>query len=107
MSLLIEAADKAIVRAAPVFSGLPQPAFEALLNGAAVKTVSRGETLFMQGDPVNYFFVVLEGWVKVYRVTPSGGEAVVAIFTRGQSFAEAAAFVGGRFRALPHCRSTS
>ncbi len=45
MSLLIEAADKAIVRAAPVFSGLPQPAFEALLNGAAVKTVSRGETL--------------------------------------------------------------
>jgi CRP/FNR family transcriptional regulator, dissimilatory nitrate respiration regulator len=99
MSLLIEAADKPIVRAAPVFLGLPQSAFEALLNGAAVKTVSRGETLFMQGDPVNYFFVVLEGWVKVFRVTPSGGEAVVAIFTRGQSFAEAAAFVGGRFPA--------
>jgi CRP-like cAMP-binding protein len=32
-------------------------------------------------------------------LTPSGGEAVVAVFTRGQSFAEAAAFVGGRFPA--------
>jgi CRP-like cAMP-binding protein len=99
MSLPIEATDEAVVLAAPVFSGLPQSAFEALLNSATVKNVSRGDNLFVQGDPANYFFVVLEGWVKVYRVTPSGGEAVVAIFTRGQSFAEAAAFVGGRFPA--------
>mgnify|MGYP003521556372 CR=1 FL=1 len=40
-----------------------------------------------------------DGWVKVYRLTPSGSEAVVAVFTRGQSFAEAAAFVAGRFPA--------
>ena len=43
--------------------------------------------------------MVLDGWVKVYRLTPTGNEAVVAVFTRGQSFAEAAAFVGGRFPA--------
>jgi CRP/FNR family transcriptional regulator, dissimilatory nitrate respiration regulator len=48
---------------------------------------------------VTSFFVVLDGWVKIYRLTPSGSEAVVAVFTRGQSFAEAAAFVGGRFPA--------
>ncbi len=99
MSLLIESSDKDIVRAAPIFSGLPQPTFDALLAGATVKVISRGELLFVQGDPVNYFFVVLDGWVKIYRLTPSGGEAVVAVFTRGQSFAEAAAFVGGRFPA--------
>jgi CRP-like cAMP-binding protein len=64
-----------------------------------VKKVSRGELLFVQGDPVTSFFVVLEGWVKIYRLSPSGGEAVVAVFTRGQSFAEAAAFVGGKFPA--------
>jgi CRP-like cAMP-binding protein len=32
-------------------------------------------------------------------LTPSGNEAVLAVFTKGQSFAEAAAFVGGRFPA--------
>jgi len=95
----IEAPDEMIVREAPIFSGLPQSAFEALLRSATIRTVSRGELLFVQGDPVNYFFVVLEGWVKIYRLTLSGGEAIVAIFTRGQSFAEAAAFVGGRFPA--------
>jgi CRP/FNR family transcriptional regulator, dissimilatory nitrate respiration regulator len=99
MSSLVEASDLTIVRAAPIFSGLPQPTFEALLTGATVKQFSRSELLFVQGDPVNYFFVVLEGWVKIYRLTPSGGEAVLAVFTRGQSFAEAAAFVGGRFPA--------
>jgi len=99
MLFQIEAPDEMIVREAPIFSGLPQSAFEALLRSATIRTVSRGELLFVQGDPVNYFFVVLEGWVKIYRLTLSGGEAIVAIFTRGQSFAEAAAFVGGRFPA--------
>lgn len=99
MSPTLETADVAAVRSAPIFAGLPGPAFEALLAGAMVKQVNRGELLFVQGDPVSFFYVVLDGWVKVYRLTPSGGEAVVAVFTRGQSFAEAAAFVGGRFPA--------
>lgn len=91
--------DLAIVKAAPVFAGLPPAAFDALMQGAVVSTVRRGELLFVQGDPVTSFFVVLDGWVKIYRLTPSGSEAVVAVFTRGQSFAEAAAFVAGRFPA--------
>jgi CRP/FNR family transcriptional regulator, dissimilatory nitrate respiration regulator len=97
--LPIDDADLHTVRAAPIFSGLPEPAFEALIAGATVKMVDRGETLFVQGDPVNNIFVVLDGWMKVYRLTPAGAEAVVAVFTKGQSFAEAAAFVGGRFPA--------
>lgn len=99
MSNHINPADLAVVKQAPVFAGLPPIAFEALLNGATTNTVRRGELLFVQGDPVTSFFVLLEGWVKVYRLTPSGSEAVVAVFTKGQSFAEAAAFVGGRFPA--------
>jgi len=99
MSNLIDVSDLATVKAAPIFTSLPPQAFEALVEGATVKVVSRGELLFVQGDPVTAFFVVLDGWIKVYRLTPSGGEAVVAVFTRGQSFAEAAAFAGGHFPA--------
>jgi CRP-like cAMP-binding protein len=35
---------------------------------------------------------VAEGWVKLYRIAPSGAEAVVGVFTRGASFGEAVAF---------------
>ena len=99
MALPIDSLDFATVRAAPIFSGLPEQAFTALLSAASVKTVNRGETIFVQGDPVHHIFVVLEGWMKVFRLTPAGTEAVVAVFTKGQSFAEAAAFVGGKFPA--------
>ena len=99
MTSMLDATDLSIVRSAPVFAGLPPPLFDALIKGGTVANITRGELLFVQGDPVTSFFVVLDGWVKIYRLTPSGEEAVVAVFTRGQSFAEAAAFVGGRFPA--------
>ena len=99
MNILSNPRDLAIVRSTPMFAGLPQDAFDALLAGAHIKGMTRGELLFVQGDPAHCCFVVLEGWVKLYRLTPSGGEAVVAVFTRGQSFAEAAAFTDGRFPA--------
>jgi CRP-like cAMP-binding protein len=35
---------------------------------------------------------VAEGWVKLYRIAPSGAEAVVGVFTKGESFGEAVAF---------------
>lgn len=99
MAVQLSKIDLQTARAAPIFSSLPAAPLEALLSEALLKPIRRGELLFVQGDPATSFFVVLDGWVKVYRLTPSGGEVVVAIFTRGQSFAEAAAFVGGRFPA--------
>ncbi len=91
--------DLDLVRSTAIFGGLGDEAFRSLLVEAAVRPMSRGEALFVQGDPVTAFYVVLDGWVKIYRLTPSGEEAVVAVFTRGQSFAEAAAFTAGRYPA--------
>ncbi|PLW77091.1 cyclic nucleotide-binding protein [Cohaesibacter celericrescens] len=84
---------------APIFHGLNDTAMDELLQRASIKSYRRGETLFMQGDPADAFFVVIEGWTKIYRITQSGDEAVVGVFTRGQSFAEAAAFTNGQFPA--------
>ncbi len=89
--------DYALVRKTALFARLDEDTLDAFLEKASVRTVSHGEMLFVQGDPVRAFFLVLEGWIKIYRLTPSGEEAVVAIFTRGQTFAEAAAFTGQEF----------
>jgi CRP-like cAMP-binding protein len=70
-----------------------------LLRQATTVEYARGETLFRQGDPAAHFFVVFEGWVKVYRLTRAGNEAVVGVFSKGQSFAEAAAFLQGEYPA--------
>ena len=50
-----------------------------------------------QDDPATAFFIVIDGWVKLYRSTPSGDETVIDIMTKGDSFAEPVAFTGNRY----------
>ena len=89
--------DFEIVRKTALFSGLDEASLRFLLSSAMVRRHRRGETLFQQGEDASAFFVVIEGWVKLYRLTRGGDEAVVGVFTRGQCFAEAAAFLAGRY----------
>ncbi len=83
-----------IAREALILRSLPQDLAEELLQTAVARTFGRGETVFLQGDPANHIFIVIEGWVKLFRMTPNGTEAVVGVFTQGRSFAEAAVFSG-------------
>ena len=86
-----------LVRKTALFGGLGTDLLTEILHQTVVRTINRGEVIFVQGDPALACFVVLEGWVKVYRLTPGGEEAVVAVFTRGQCFAEGATFMQGRY----------
>lgn len=70
---------------------LPEPAMERLLEGAPQRQFGSGETIFLQGEPASAIFLIVEGWVKLYRISPSGTEAVVSILKRNRSFGEAVA----------------
>lgn len=85
------------VRSTPLFSAMPADVTQSLVGNASARVCPKGILLFQQGDPANDFFVVLEGWVKIYRLTPEGDEAVLAVFKRGETFAEGAMFIGGRY----------
>ena len=96
-SLPIDGADQDLVKRTAMFRGLNEHTFARVLGPTTVIDVDASEVLFVQGDPVQACFIVLEGWVKIYRISPEGEEAVVAVFTRGQSFAEVAAFTDGKY----------
>ncbi|MEZ5767744.1 MAG: Crp/Fnr family transcriptional regulator [Paracoccaceae bacterium] len=57
----------------------------------------RGATIFSQDDPADAIYIVLDGWVKLFRIASSGTEAVVGVFTRGHSFGEAVALRKARY----------
>jgi CRP-like cAMP-binding protein len=92
-------ADWFIVNRSPFFRALGETLTRSLLGQRIVHSYDRGELVFQQGDPASCFFLVLEGWVKLYRETPDGHEVVVSLFTTGESFAEAVMFRGGRYPA--------
>ncbi len=105
---IVSEPDRAIARQATLFASLPPDLRDALFSAAHVHAYARAETVFMQDEPADRVFVVLEGWVKLFRVAPTGAEAVVGVFTRGGGFGEAPAFQGGVYpvtaEAVTECR---
>jgi len=91
------AEDEALLATLPLFEGLEPALLRTLLADASIRRHARHTVLFLQGEPADRFYVVLDGWVKLFRATPDGHEAVIAVFTRGESFAEAASFAEGVF----------
>lgn len=91
------APDWQLVARLPLFEGLEPDVLERLLEPGRIVCPARGEHLFTRGQRAAWFYVVLVGWVKVFRTTAEGRESVVHVFTRGESFAEAAIFAGGDY----------
>ena len=82
------------LRRSPLFCALNQPVFEHIQALAVPVRFSSGQVLFQQGDAATRFFVVIDGWIKLYRQSAVGEETVINIFGAGESFAEAAMFSG-------------
>lgn len=89
--------DWAVLKKSAILRDLPDTDLAALLDERGVRSIERGHVLFQQGDPARAFFLVLGGQVKLSRINPGGDEAVVHIYGAGESFAEAAMFLGGRY----------
>ncbi len=83
--------QKSIARNSVLIRSLPEEHIEPILSGAVFRNYDRGETVFLQGELCRGVHVVLNGWVKLYRIASNGSEAVVSIFTKGESFGEAVA----------------
>ncbi len=86
-----------LLRQTALFGDLNAATLRMFLDNSAVRDVSHGEVIFVQDDAADAFYLVIDGWIKLYRLTPAGDEAIVAVFTRGQTFAEAAVFAGKAF----------
>jgi len=103
----LAAPDWALLRRLPLFEGLEPEMLERLLAAARVESWPRGRQLFGQDEYADHFYVILVGWVKLYRTTADGHESVVHVFTRGESFAEAAIFAGARYPVSAAAADTS
>lgn len=89
--------DLRLLQHIPFFAGLESEQVFRLLSDASVREHARGIVLFAREEPADRFFVVLDGWVKLSRETRDRRESVIGLFSRGESFAEAAMFENETF----------
>jgi CRP-like cAMP-binding protein len=83
-----------IISAIPLFNGLPDDQLSAIRQIAVEKQYTKGQTLFSEGDETRGLFVVIEGRIKIYKVSSEGKEQILHIIEAGQSFGEVTVFTG-------------
>jgi CRP-like cAMP-binding protein len=92
-----------LARRCLLLANVPRESQDAILSTARARHLERGATVFLQGERASAVYIVVEGWVKLYRIAPSGAEAVVGVFTRGHSFGEAVAFTHDTYPVSAEC----
>lgn len=60
------------------------------------KNYTKGRDIFVMGDQADTFFIVLNGWIKLYRTSKEGKEAIIHVSGPGELVAEAAVFNDSR-----------
>ena len=88
-----------ILKRSMLFSGLSQEHLSEVAAISSRRSFAKGETLFVEGDPANGFYLLASGGMKLCKVSPDGREKVLHFVHPGETFAEAAFFGDGRYPA--------
>lgn len=90
---------EAVLRKTPLFASLTDAEMQALGTRTSLKRFQRDEQLFAEGDPCSGLFLVASGKVRIFKLSPSGREQILAVEGPGSSFAELPVFDGGNYPA--------
>jgi CRP/FNR family transcriptional regulator, dissimilatory nitrate respiration regulator len=83
----------------PIFSSLPKEYLSKMENISQIRRYQAGKTIFIENDPGIGFYGIIDGKVKIFKISPFGKEHILHIFGQGEIFAEVAVFSGQDFPA--------
>ncbi|WP_454850653.1 Crp/Fnr family transcriptional regulator [Rhizobium binxianense] len=96
--LTLTSRERTTLTNAELFTELGQDDADALRAAAVIVTVRGHDILFSEGDDASYFYCILEGYVRLFRLGSDGREADVRICEPGDTFAECLIQAGETYR---------
>ncbi len=91
----------------PLFKELSEKHQTALSAVTHLKTFSRQQSIFSEGDPGNGFYVIVSGKAKIFKISPDGKEQILHIFSTGDTLGEAMAFLDRPYPAFAEALETT
>ncbi|HMK55844.1 MAG TPA: Crp/Fnr family transcriptional regulator [Dissulfurispiraceae bacterium] len=88
-----------LVASIPLFKGLLKGQLDEIVNSMADQTFDRGQAVLLEGEPAEGFFVLVQGRVKIFKISSEGKEQILHFVSPGESFGEVPMFAGDRFPA--------
>lgn len=95
------------LRSAALFARLTDEEMGALASRVTRRRFERGAFLFAEGDLCAGLFLVVSGKIRIFKLSSSGREQVLAVEGPGSSFAELPVFDGGNYPASASALETS
>lgn len=84
-----------LLRNVPLFTALTTNDLEKLINDFQLKSYDKQEMIFRQGEDGNELYVILAGKVRIFKLSPSGAETSINIFSTYDIFGEFAVIDDG------------
>jgi CRP-like cAMP-binding protein len=81
-----------VFKACPTFAGLSEVQLNEIAAVAKPHHFKKGDFIFHQGDPPDFFHVVQQGIVKTFKVSPFGKHIIVKIASFGDTLNASALF---------------
>lgn len=89
-----QSGEKSMLTSLPLFAGLPDVLLEKLSEVSQVREYKKGKLLFLENEPCSRFYIVLSGWVKLFKGNATGEETVLQMLGANETIAESAVFLG-------------
>jgi CRP-like cAMP-binding protein len=83
--------DESLLTDLPPFRSLARPQIREILDAAQTARFDAGQTVFAEGNAVDRFFLLLDGHVRVQRMTAQGDQIILLHIAPGQLFGIGAA----------------
>ena len=84
-----------LLRNVPMFAALEEKDLEKLVDDFHLKTYGKQEMIFRQGEFGNELYIILKGKVRIYKLSPSGAETSINVFSTYDIFGEFAVIDNG------------
>jgi len=78
--------DESLLSHVPPFSKLEKRQIREILDMASVRRLGEGVAVFEEGAPAERFYMLLDGYIRVMRITPTGEQVIALHIPSGQLF---------------------
>ncbi len=90
-----ELTPMAALKGQPYFKTLNDPELANLARALIDRTYDKDEVVFIEGEPCQGLYIVREGTVRIFKLSPEGREQILTYVQPTGSFNEVAVFDGG------------
>ncbi|MCS7279800.1 MAG: Crp/Fnr family transcriptional regulator [Thermodesulfobacteriaceae bacterium] len=77
-----------LLKESPFFRELPEEILKEIALLGKIKIFEKNELIFSEGETAYGFYLISEGLVKIYKLSPKGKEQILHLLTKGEVFAE-------------------